>query len=95
LPGTLNVSFLGVEAEALILALDLKGVAASAGSACTSGSLEPSHVLRAMRVPARWATGAVRCSLGRTTTEGDVDYVIDVLERAVERIRAHSPATVT
>ncbi|MGH7267558.1 MAG: cysteine desulfurase family protein [Candidatus Rokuibacteriota bacterium] len=91
-PGTLNASFRGIEAESLILALDLKGIGASAGSACTSGSLEPSYVLTAMGVPTEWALGALRCSLGRRTTREDVDYVLEVLPAAVERLRVLSPA---
>jgi cysteine desulfurase len=83
-----------VEAESLLLALDLKGIGASAGSACTSGSLEPSYVLTAMGVPTDWALGALRCSLGRSTTGGDVDYVLEALAPAVARIRALSPTTV-
>jgi len=94
-PGTLNMSFRGIEAESLILALDLKGIGASAGSACTSGSLEPSYVLTAMGVPTEWSLGALRCSLGRSTSEEDIDYVLDVLPAAAERIRAMSPAAVT
>jgi cysteine desulfurase len=94
LPGTVNMSFRGVEAESLILALDLKGIGASAGSACTSGSLEPSYVLTAMGVPTEWALGALRCSLGRSTSAEDIDYVLEVLPAAVERLRALSPATV-
>jgi cysteine desulfurase len=92
LPGTLNVSFRGIEAESLILALDLKGIGASAGSACTSGSLEPSYVLTAMGVPTEWALGALRFSLGRSTSEADVDYILDVLPGCVERLRVLSPA---
>jgi cysteine desulfurase len=92
LPGTLNMSFRGLEAESLILALDLKGIGASAGSACTSGSLEPSYVVTAMGVPTEWALGALRCSLGRSTSAEDIDYVLEVLPAAVERIRAMSPA---
>jgi cysteine desulfurase len=92
LPGTLNMSFRGLESESLILALDLKGIGTSAGSACTSGSLEPSYVITAMGVPSDWALGAVRCSLGAGTTGEDVDYVLEVLPAAVHRIRALSPA---
>jgi cysteine desulfurase len=92
-PGTLNASFRGIEAESLILALDLKGIGASAGSACTSGSLEPSYVLTAMGVPTDWALGALRCSLGRSTSEADIDYVLEVLPACVERLRVLSPAT--
>jgi cysteine desulfurase len=94
LPGTLNMSFRGIEAESLILALDLKGIGASAGSACTSGSLEPSYVLTAMGVPTEWALGALRCSLGRSTSEEDVSYILDVLPGCVERLRVLSPASV-
>jgi cysteine desulfurase len=92
LPGTLNMSFRGLEAESLILGLDLKGIGVSAGSACTSGSLEPSYVITAMGVPADWALGAVRSSLGAGTTAEDIDYVLEVLPAAVRRIRALSPA---
>ncbi len=92
LPGTLNVSFRGIEAESLILALDLKGIGTSAGSACTSGSLEPSYVLTAMGVPPEWALGALRMSLGRGTTAEEIDYVLEVLPAAVERLRAVLPA---
>lgn len=91
LPGTLNMSFRGLEAESLILGLDLKGIGVSAGSACTSGSLEPSYVITAMGVPVEWALGAVRTSLGGGTTAEDIDYVLDVLPAAVQRIRALSP----
>jgi cysteine desulfurase len=91
LPGTLNMSFRGLEAESLILGLDLKGIGVSAGSACTSGSLEPSYVITAMGVPTEWALGAVRTSLGGGTTAEDIDYVLDVLPAAVQRIRALSP----
>lgn len=92
LPGTLNMSFRGLEAESLILGLDLKGIGVSAGSACTSGSLEPSYVITAMGVPTDWALGAVRSSLGAGTSVEDIDYVLDVLPAAVQRIRALSPA---
>jgi cysteine desulfurase len=92
LPGTLNASFRGLEAESLILALDLKGIAVSAGSACTSGSVEPSYVLTAMGLPPDWALGAIRASLGAGTTAEEIDYVLDVLPAAVRRLRAVSPA---
>jgi cysteine desulfurase len=94
LPATLNMSFRGIEAESLLLALDLKGIGASAGSACTSGSLEPSYVLSAMGVSIEWSLGAVRYSLGRSTTGEDVDYVLEVLPGAAARIRALSPAAI-
>jgi cysteine desulfurase len=94
LPGTASLSFRGVEAESLVLGLDLKGIAASAGSACTSGSLEPSYVLAAMGLPTEWALGAVRCSLGRTTSAADVDTVAEALDHVVARLRSLSPARV-
>jgi len=94
LPGTVNLSFRGSEAESLILALDLKGIGASAGSACTSGSLEPSYVVTAMGVPTEWALGALRYSLGRSTTAEEIDHVLEVLPAVVERIRSLSPAAV-
>jgi cysteine desulfurase len=91
LASTLNVSFEYVEGESLVLSLDMEGIAVSSGSACTSGSLEPSHVLLAMGVPADVAQGSVRFSLGRDNTEADVDYVLGVLPRIVDRLRAISP----
>lgn len=91
LPNTLNVSFEGVEGESIILNLDLKGIAVSSGSACTSGSLEPSHVLSAMRVPAPIAQGSVRFSLGRGNTQEDIDYTVEVLKEIIERLRELSP----
>jgi cysteine desulfurase len=91
LPGSLNLCFEALEGEALILSLDLKGVAASTGSACSSGSLEPSHVLKAMGVPIELAHGSARFTLGRANTEEDVDYVLEVLPQIVERLRSMSP----
>ena len=88
LPGTTNASFGGTEGEALMMSLDLQGVAISTGSACSSGSLEPSHVLRAMRVPRPYLHGALRFSLGRSTTADDVDYVLDILPDVVARARS-------
>jgi cysteine desulfurase len=93
LPGTLNVSFGGIEGESLLLSLDMKGVAASAGSACTSGSLSPSHVLDAMGVPLELARAAVRFSLGAGNTEEDVDYTLEILPEIVERLRSLSRMT--
>ena len=92
LPGTANISFRGVEAESIVLGLDLKGIGVSAGSACTSGSVEPSYVLVAMRSPIDWALGAVRHSLGRSTTAEDVDYVVDAIEPLVVKLRKAMPA---
>jgi len=91
LPSTFNVSFEFVEGESLVLSLDMEGIAVSSGSACTSGSLEPSHVLLAMGVPPDIAQGSVRFSLGRDNTEADVDYVLEILPRIVERLRTISP----
>ncbi|HEY3068576.1 MAG TPA: IscS subfamily cysteine desulfurase [Methylomirabilota bacterium] len=94
LPGTANVSFRNVESESIVLGLDLRGIGVSAGSACTSGSVEPSYVLVAMGVPLDWAMGAVRCSLGRSTTAEDIDYVIDCVEPLVRKLREASPVSV-
>ncbi len=94
LPGTLNICFRHVESESSVLGLDLKGVAVSAGSACTSGNVEPSHVLVAMGVPLDWAMGAVRATLGRSNTVEDIEYVLEVLPSIVERLRSLSPASV-
>ena len=91
LPNMLNMSFEFVEGESLLLGLDMKGVAVSTGSACTSGSLEPSHVLRAMNVPPATAQGSLRFSLGRGNTDQDVDYVLETLPEIVGRLRQISP----
>lgn len=91
LPGSLSACFEALEGEALILSLDLKGVAASTGSACSSGSLEPSHVLKAMGVPIEIAHGSVRLTLGRGNTQEEIDYVLEVLPKIVDRLRSMSP----
>jgi cysteine desulfurase len=91
LAGTANIAYRGVESESVVLGLDLKGIGVSAGSACTSGSVEPSYVLVAMGVPLDWAMGAVRHSLGRTTTADDIDYVIEAAEATVRKVRAAMP----
>ena len=91
LPNTLNMSFLFIEGESLLLNLDLEGIAVSSGSACTSGSLEPSHVLLAMGIPHEIAQSAIRFSLGWANTEEDVNYVLDVLPAIVQRLRDMSP----
>jgi cysteine desulfurase len=91
LPNTLNVSFAYIEGESLLLNLDMKGIAASSGSACTSGSLEPSHVLGAMCVEVTLAHSSTRFSLGADNTEADVDYVLEVLPPIVQRLREMSP----
>ncbi len=86
-PGTLNVSFENVEGESLILRLDMEGICVSTGSACTSGSMEPSHVLAALRLPPRLAQGTVRFSLGRDTTETQIDDVIAKLPQVIQQMR--------
>ena len=91
LPGTTNISFKGVEGEAMLMHLDQNGICASSGSACTSGSLEPSHVLRAMGVPFNYAHGSIRFSLGRFNTEEDVDEILRVMPQIIEQLRAISP----
>jgi len=91
LPGTCNMCFRNVESESIVLGLDLKGIATSAGSACTSGSVEPSYVLVAMGLPLDWAMGSVRCSLGRSTTAEDIDYVIESVVPLAVKLRALSP----
>jgi cysteine desulfurase len=91
LPGTCNMSFHRVESESVVLGLDLKGIGVSAGSACTSGNVEPSYVLVAMGIPIPWAMGAVRCSLGRGTSAEDIDYVVDAVETLVAKLRSASP----
>jgi cysteine desulfurase len=91
LPGTASLLFRHVESESIVLGLDLKGIGVSAGSACASGNVEPSHVLRAMRVPLDWAMGAVRCSLGHSTSAEDIDYVIECVEPLVRKLRQAMP----
>ena len=91
LPGNVNVSIRFIEGEALLLSLDMAGIAGSSGSACTSGSLDPSHVLLAIGLPHEIAHGSLRLTLGRYNTEKDVDYVLEQLPKIVERLRAMSP----
>lgn len=91
LPNNVNFSFKYIEGESILLMLDMNGIAASSGSACTSGSLDPSHVLLALGLPHEIAHGSVRLTLGDETTEEDIDYTIDVLEKTVARLRAMSP----
>jgi cysteine desulfurase len=86
-PNTSNISFDRVEAESLLIALDLEGIAVSTGSACSSGTLEPSHVLRAMGFPAHRTQNSLRFSLGLFSTEEEVDRVVEVLPRLVEKLR--------
>ena len=91
LPNNTNFSFIGIEGETLLLDLDSKGISASTGSACSSGSLEPSHVLLAMGLSHEMAHGSLRMTLGRGTTEEQIDYVLDVLPEIVARRRSMSP----
>jgi len=91
-PNTLNVSFPGAEGESILLYLDLAGIAVSTGSACASGSLDPSHVLLATGVDAERAHGSIRISMGRTTTVEEVEYLLEVLPGVIERIRNMSTA---
>ncbi|MEH2312328.1 MAG: cysteine desulfurase NifS [Nostoc sp.] len=91
LPNTTNIGFKYIEGEAILLLLNKYGICASSGSACTSGSLEPSHVLRAMGLPYTTLHGSIRFSLSRYTTEAEIDQVIEVMPSIVERLRALSP----
>jgi cysteine desulfurase len=90
LANTLNLAFSGVEAEGIVLGLDLAGIAVSSGSACSAGTSAPSHVLLAMGLEPRLAAAAVRFSLGKDTTEAEVDRVVEVLPPLVARLRAMS-----
>ena len=91
LPGNVNACFAGIEGESLLISLDLAGICASSGSACTSGSLDPSHVLLAIGLPHEIAHGSLRLSLGRENTEEEVDYVLEQLPVIVNRLRDMSP----
>lgn len=91
LPNTLNLAFRGVDGEGVLLALDMEGIAASSGSACAAGAVDPSHVLLAMGLSREAAQGSVRLSLGYDTTEADVDYTAATLPPIVERLRALAP----
>ena len=91
LPGNFNMSFEGVEGESLLLYLDEMGICASSGSACTSGSLDPSHVLLSIGLPHAVAHGSLRLSLSDETTDDDIDYILQAVPKVVERLRAMSP----
>lgn len=91
LPGNVNISFEGVEGESLLLYLDFKGISASSGSACTSGSLDPSHVLLSIGLPHEVAHGSLRLSLSEENTVEEIDYIIECVAPIVERLRSMSP----
>jgi cysteine desulfurase len=91
LPNHASFTFEFIEGESMLLSLDMKGIAASSGSACTSGSLEPSHVLLAMGIPHEIAHGSIRVTLGRDNTMEDIDYFMEVMPPIVDRLRAMSP----
>jgi cysteine desulfurase len=95
LPGNVNFSIKYIEGEAILLMLDINGIAASSGSACTSGSLDPSHVLLAMGIPHEIAHGSLRLTLSGMTTDEEVDYVLDTLPRIVSKLRTMSPLYIT
>ena len=91
LPNNVNVSFEFIEGEGMLLQLSFKGISASSGSACTSGSLDPSHVLLAIGLPHEIAHGSLRLSLGRDTTREDIDFTIDTLKQTIDTLRSMSP----
>lgn len=91
LPGNVNITFEFIEGESILLSLDFEGICASSGSACTSGSLDPSHVLLAIGLPHELAHGSLRLTLGDNSTEEDVDYVLEVVPPIIERLRNMSP----
>jgi cysteine desulfurase len=93
LPNTSNIAFGGVEAEAILLLLNQLDICASSGSACTTGSIEPSHVLTAMGLPAELARSAVRFSFGKYNSEEEVDYLLQQLPAIIQRLRAESPVS--
>jgi cysteine desulfurase len=94
-PNTSNISFRYVDGESIVLALDLEGICVSTGSACATGDPEPSHVLTAMGLLSREAQGSIRFSLGRDTTEEDIDFTVQTLVGVVERLRAVSSVSST
>jgi cysteine desulfurase len=94
LPNTTNIGFEQLEAEAILLLLSEQNICASAGAACSSGSLEPSPVMAAMHIPPRWAHGAVRFSLSRHTTDAELERAAEVLRQVIPRLRAVLPVGV-
>ena len=95
LPGNVNVSFKYIEGESVLLSLDLQGIAASSGSACSSGSLDPSHVLSAIGLDHQTAHGSIRFSLGRGNSEDDIDYILEKLPPIIDKLRQISPISRT
>ena len=91
LPGNVNFCFEGIEGESLLLMLDINGICASSGYACTSGSLDPSHVLLALGLKHEVAHGSLRMSIDETLTDEDVDYILEVIPKVVKRLRDMSP----
>ena len=91
LPNNVNISFQFIEGESLLIMLDMEGIAASSGSACTSGSLDPSHVLLAIGLPHEIAHGSLRMTLSDETTKEDLDFTVEKIKAIVERLRNMSP----
>ena len=91
MPNTTNIYFDDIEGEAMVIALDLKGLAVSTGAACSSGAIEPSHVLTAMGLPGRRARSSIRFSLGKQNTSADVDFALALIPETVARLRELSP----
>ena len=91
LPGNVSMCFDGIEGESLVLMLDIKGICASSGSACTSGSLEPSHVLTAIGRPEKTARGALRLSISEDNTPDEIEYIIKTVTDTVKELREMSP----
>ena len=91
LPNNVNFSFQFIEGESLLIMLDQKGICASSGSACTSGSLDPSHVLLAIGLPHEIAHGSLRLTLSDETTKEEIDYTVEAIKTVVERLRSMSP----
>jgi len=91
LPGNINISFEGIEGESLLLMLDMFGICASSGSACTSGSLDPSHVLLSIGLKHEIAHGSLRLSIEENLTDEDVDYILETVPVVTDRLRAMSP----
>jgi len=91
LPGNANISFRYIEGESMLMLVDMKGIAASTGSACASGSLDPSHVLLAIGLPHEIAHGSLRMTLSDFTTKEELDYTVEALKEVVARLRAMSP----